>query len=242
MNIVWSAKSLRPTAGHESFLRTRILLFLFVSALIGWDGCAILSAAEPATRPRSNNQPNIILINLDDADWDVAEPIGDFGGFQHYPNLNELRTNGIIFRNFHVTSPLCGPSRASLITGQYAFKTDVRVNDERDAVAKGFPGGYRQFQNHGSFGDASAPFVLNHLGIWLQQAGYRTMHVGKYLHNEFGPTPGTPWSSVRPPGWDEFYASMGANYFSTYRYRSGSLDEDGDSLSNINALDLQEYE
>ncbi len=236
------ATTVRPqdTVGRGIFL-SQISLVLIALTFFCYADCVPIAADQPAARCRSNSQPNIILINLDDVDWEVAEPIGNFGGYQHFPNLNELRTNGIIFRNFHVTTPLCGPSRACLITGQYAFKTDVRVNDERDPIAKGFPGGYKQFLSHGSFGDPSAPFVLNHLGTWLQQAGYRTMHVGKYLHNGFGPDPGESWSTARPPGWDEFYASLGALYFNTSRYRSGSLDEDGDAVSNINTLEMQDY-
>ena len=71
-------------------------------------------------------KPNIILINLDDADSELFE--------LHYsdvlfPNIMNVARQGLAFRNCHVTTPICGPSRACLYRGQYAHNTGIRVND-----------------------------------------------------------------------------------------------------------------
>ncbi len=48
------------------------------------------------------------------------------------------------------------------------------------------------------------------LSVWLQRAGYHTMLVGKYLHDGY--------DFVVPPGWDDFYCSLGNKYFGTSRF------------------------
>ena len=58
------------------------------------------------------------------------------------------------------------------------------------------------------------------LPVWLQRAGYRTVHIGKFL-NRYGRTP--PPTEV-PPGWSEWYASVDP---STYRFYGYTLNENG---------------
>ena len=64
----------------------------------------------------SAQSPNIILINFDDADSEMFEQ-PDSG--QRFPNIMDVANSGISFSNLHVTTPICGPSRASLYRGQY---------------------------------------------------------------------------------------------------------------------------
>ncbi len=145
------------------------------------------------------NQPNIILINLDDADADLLSPATMA---ERFPNLNRFATDGLRFTNMHATTPLCGPSRASLFRGQYAHNTSIRVNDPHEPRSNGFGGGLRLYRDNG--------FCENDLSNWMKSAGYRTMMVGKYLHGDV--------VNQIPSGWDDFYSSLSADYYGTQRF------------------------
>lgn len=192
--------------------------------------CAWSSESPQAERP------NILLINVDDLDVMLFEE-GRAGGV--FPNLDRLAREGLLFDNCHVTSPLCGPSRASLLTGRYLFGHGVRSHSRTQSTSNGFRGGYSQYRGTDPEiqpGDA-IDWTQGDLSVLAGRAGYRTMLVGKYLHDDFTPEPGRPWSDVRPIGWDDFYASMGGKYFETTRYmsrRDGHYQEEAANLSNLN--------
>ena len=185
-----------------NFQRSRLRLFMFATiAFFGWiDGSTICYAFEEP------GQPNIILINVDDADADLFRP----NMLQaYYPNLREMAQSGIRFSNLHVTTPFCAPSRAALFRGQYAFSTGVKVNDPGNRTSNGFTGGYDEFLRRG--------YDSDELGVWMRNAGYRTMHVGKYHHHNF--------DSRVPPGWDEFRLTGGARYYNGYRFTNENNPE-----------------
>ncbi|MEM7453847.1 MAG: sulfatase, partial [Planctomycetota bacterium] len=144
-------------------------------------------------------QPNIILINMDDADAAMLSP--EFTS-EYYPAIDALAQEAIRFTNVHATTPFCGPSRAALMRGQYAFNTGIRVNNPATPTSNYFPGSYAEFVARGHDQDE--------LGVWLQDAGYRTMHIGKYHHANF--------DFRVPPGWDDFVLNGGGLYYNTYRF------------------------
>lgn len=170
---------------------------------------------DPSSHSGGPDKSNIILINLDDADYRMFEP----ELLKLYPHLAGLAKNSISFTNVHVTTPFCGPSRASLFRGQYAHRTGVRVNIPESPLSLGFKGGYREFlrRHH----------EQEELGVWMQRAGYRTMMVGKYHHNGF--------DFRRPPGWDDFYMSNGGRYHGTYRF---TTKDNPDGSNSRNPLDV----
>jgi arylsulfatase A-like enzyme len=141
-------------------------------------------------------KPNIVLINLDDAD---TELFSEFN-LQRYPNLKQLSDRALKFTNLHATTPLCGPSRACLYRGQYAHNTGILVNEPNHVAANGMPGGLRNYRDQG--------FFSNDLSTWMKDAGYHTMMVGKFMHGDFIP--------IIPPGWDDFYSYMGSRYYEFY--------------------------
>lgn len=83
---------------------------------------ALSMGARISGAPDSANRPNIILLMTDDQGY------GDLGCHGnpaiHTPNLDKLYGESIRFTNFHV-SPLCSPTRASLMTGRYNYRTGV---------------------------------------------------------------------------------------------------------------------
>ena len=90
------------------------------------------------------------------------------------PNtLALIADQGITFNRYYVSYPLCCPSRVSLLTGRYAHNHNVRGNVPPNGGYTGFKA--RQAYSH-------------NLATWLQGAGYRTIHIGKFL-NGYGDEP-----------------------------------------------------
>jgi N-acetylglucosamine-6-sulfatase len=107
---------------------------------------------------------------------------------------------GVTFDNNFDSFSLCCPSRASLLTGQYSHNNGVRGN----ALPEG---GYYKLDS------------TNTLAVWLQKAGYHTIHLGKYLNGY-----GTRNPREIPPGWSDWHGSVDP---STYRYYNYTLNENG---------------
>lgn len=191
-------------------------LLLFLSALI----------VATTTSESLAQRPNIIVINLDDAD---SEMLNDANILGRYPNMARFVTDGLRFTNLHVTTPICGPSRACFLRCQHAHRTGIRINDPNSPKSNGFDGGMQSY--------FEACHFENDLSIWMKDAGYRTMMVGKFLHADFMP--------YVPPGWDDFYHSLGGKYFATNRFTNRLAPEGrfetqalGDYRTKVEANDV----
>lgn len=159
-----------------------------------YDG--MLSAQDISTLYRSERtkRPNILVIMTDDQD--------DQGTLDYMPKVKSLLTDlGVHFINSFVVNPLCCSSRASFLTGQNSHNNGVWQNARN---GNGFDGGY----------GALAPTASNTLPVWLQQAGYRTALIGKYL-NQYGLD--VPRTDV-PPGWDQWIGLVDPKSYSYYNY------------------------
>ena len=181
------------------------LIFVAASMQCLFPGMPLANQAEAATfqtkvtqRTQSSLKPNIILINLDDAD---SELFSESTLAERFPNLAQLADRSVKFSNAHATTPLCGPSRACLLRAQYAHHCGIRVNEPDVPASYGFDGGMRSYLDRG--------YAEDDLSTWMQDAGYHTMHVGKFLHHQ------TVFTI--PSGWDDFYSSTGGRYFDTRR-------------------------
>jgi arylsulfatase A-like enzyme len=143
--------------------------------------------------------PNIIVIQTDDQDSGSLNP-------RVMPNATRLISSaGTTFSDYIDSGPLCCPSRAVLLTGQYGHNNGVMWNSPNpygDLVGKD-----------------------NTLPVWLQQAGYVTAHVGKYL-NFYARAVSSPDEVA--PGWDEWHTALeGIKTIPYYDYR---LHENGHSV------------
>jgi N-acetylglucosamine-6-sulfatase len=122
--------------------------------------------------------PNIVLVLTDDQRWDTLGAM---------PTVErELVRRGVTFANAFAVDPLCCPSRASILTGNYPHTTGVWSNGGRR-------GGWQAFRNE----------ERSTLAVWLQRAGYTTAFLGKYV-NSYA-------STVVPQGWNRWFAFVPSN-------------------------------
>ena len=133
-------------------------------------------------RNARQKRPNVIVIDTDD--MNVADMV------VMSKTLALLGGRGTTFSNSFVSYPLCCPSRATFLTGQYAHNHTV-ITDQR----------YGQLDN------------TNTLAVWLRHARYRTAMVGKYL-NGYGEIN----RREIPPGWRQWFALTGGTDQKRYRY------------------------
>lgn len=206
----------KPSSGFtDAPIRSRsgpgVLCFALLLVLAGSVDFATGGVVGPPVND-GQNRPNIVLINLDDADREMFEPETLR---QYFPAIHSLAKKGISFTNFHVTTPLCGPSRACLFRGQYAHSIDHRTNDAQGANTRGFQGDFKSFMEKG--------YYDNDIGTWMKQAGYHTAFVGKYINF-------VDSEKRMPAGWDDFYRSHGSRYYETSRFTNrkraqGSADK-----------------
>ncbi|MGJ8656326.1 MAG: arylsulfatase [Akkermansiaceae bacterium] len=95
-------------------------LLASLTPLYAQDAVAVEEAEPAPVVEEVKNQPNVILIMSDDQGW------GDFGTHGNTvietPHLNQLAKNSVSWENFYV-SPVCSPTRASLMTGRYNQRT-----------------------------------------------------------------------------------------------------------------------
>jgi arylsulfatase A-like enzyme len=144
-------------------------------------------------------QPSIVVIQTDDQTLDsLYATFSSFEGAgktRAMPNtLDLIGKRGMTFNRYYIPYPLCCPSRVSLLTGRYAHNHNVRGNVPPNAGYTGF-----------SFRGANS----HNLATWLQGAGYRTIHIGKFL-NGYGDEPFDNGLTV-PPGWSEWYSVLKAD-------------------------------
>jgi arylsulfatase A-like enzyme len=187
-------------------------LWIWVTAALllvfGVFGAVGARAAKPVARSKNvaDQRLNVVLILSDDERSD---------GTAVTKNVQTLLADrGVTFTDAHVTTSMCGPSRASILTGQYAHHTGVTDNFG--------PHSYPAFRA----GEES-----DDLGVWMHKAGYETGLVGKYV-NAY--TDGFVHHAI-PPGWDDWQVMDSVPMEAYYNYslnNNGHLVHYGDKPSD----------
>ena len=72
---------------------------------------------------RSDIPPNIVLIIIDDMGWVDTGVYGSM--FYETPNIDRLAAEGARFTQFYTASPVCSPTRASIMTGKYPARLNL---------------------------------------------------------------------------------------------------------------------
>ena len=146
---------------NEKKIKKKSILLIIVSLL------SIIIYSFNFLDGKNNNhspRPNIVFILTDDQAWNLLGRDSMYK-FMKTLNIDQLADEGMVFKNTFVTTSLCSPSRACFMTGCYAHKHGVYINESTDP----YP---------------NVPF----LPAILQQEGYETAFLGKW-HMKSGADP-----------------------------------------------------
>jgi arylsulfatase A-like enzyme len=151
----------------------------------------LLLSAGSLTAAEANARPNVLLVAIDDLnDW-----VGCLGGHPQArtPNIDALAGGGTSFTNAHCQGPICGPSRACLLSGSYPFTTGLYQQPNK----KDMQLDTKHFHGH-------------LLPQYFAQHGYETLAIGKICHgypdNMAFQTYGGKWEGFgpKPPNGHRF--------------------------------------
>jgi len=146
------------------------------------------SAFLPVRQAAAVTRPSFVVIMVDDMDARMIEDL---------PRLKSLTADrGLSFTSAYTAAPVCCPARASFLRAQYPHNTGVLANGPPQ-------GGFGAFRNGGM--EAST------VATWLQDAGYRTGLIGKYL-NDY-----EKLLKHVAPGWNRWFVYGGKGKYYTFR-------------------------
>src|SRR5919112_954060 len=183
-----------------SFLIKALLAVLLASAALAVLFFSAITGSPPTAVQTTPVNPNFVFVLTDDMRKD---------DLKYMPKTRALLgTQGMQFENAFVSNPLCCPSRATIMRGQYAHNTGVWFNTDSTI------GGWQAYKSRG--------YEQNNVATHLDRAGYRTGLFGKYFNSYDGTT--------KPPGWDQWFAFIGNSRYFDYDVNvNGTMTHSGTS-------------
>jgi N-acetylglucosamine-6-sulfatase len=174
------ARSRRPRRTLPS-LRSGLAVGLALTGL-AWSVTALRQV-----RGQQDPRPNVIVIVTDDQSADSIPNAYDVMPFLQHRALDP-NDHWVVFDHAYVNTPLCCPSRATMLTGRFPHHTGVQDNEDAE-----------------TFDETST------IATWLHGAGYQTGLVGKYLNLYPFERP-----AYVPVGWDRWWARQQGPVTSLY--------------------------
>lgn len=191
-----------PVMGQDPSKRRWVLL---VSTLV----LLMVSYGASAAADGAAFRPNIVVFVVDDFAHEDLERL---------PRLRELMFDpGVEFTRFATPNALCGPSRVSILRGQYSHNSGAINNKQVFGLA--YDRGLER----------------STIATWLQDSGYATGLFGKYL-NGYGRKYAPVGKTYVPPGWSEWYAGNVAKGYRFWLNENGRVVEfpiDGPHVNDV---------
>ncbi len=180
---------------------------LLAIALVALTACGkgdsqVRPEPDGAVGPGPQKAPNIVVVMTDDQATDTMQAMTQ--------TQRIIGDKGTTFEASVTSFPLCCPSRATFLTGQYAHNHGVLDNHPPE-------GGLGRLDQK-----ATMP-------VWLSEAGYRTAFVGKYLNGYGHDDLGGP--TYVPPGWDDWFGLTAQTKKAAFSYdanRNGKIESFGE--------------
>ena len=107
-------------------------LCILIAAGAAMAGCTAQQSSQvlPVSNPPTA-RPNIVFIMSDDHAYQAISAYGsDVSRLAPTPNIDRIAKNGAIFLNSYVTNSLCGPSRGTMLTGQFSHMHGFTKNGQ----------------------------------------------------------------------------------------------------------------
>ncbi len=156
---------------------------LAIGALVAIGALLVLAAGAfegDAPAQTTEEKPNVVLVMTDDQTVEQMRALKRVTGL--------IGRAGTTFTRNFATFPVCCPSRATYVTGQYSHNHHVRT----------------------TFYELDSS---NTLPVWLREAGYATAHIGKYLNHYGDRDP-----REVPEGWEEWHGSVDPTTYNFFDY------------------------
>ena len=185
---------------------TKIKSFIALFCIYSYSVSSQIEKPNDKSIIQSSNKLNVLLIIADDLNCDL-------GAYKNLivktPNIDRLAQRGVLFENAHNQYPLCGPSRASFMTGMYSNQTKITKNN-------------MNIRN-------SVPDVIT-MGQRFRQQGYQSIRIGKMFHYDNPSAIGTSGNDDIY-SWDQTVNPYGRDKLEEYKINTLSPRKYGGTLS-----------
>ena len=167
-----------------------------ISAHLFFTLFALLSVQESNALNFQSELPNIVLLMGDDHGWDETSYNGH--PYLHTPVLDEMAAKGLRLDRFYAASPICSPTRGSIITGRHpnrygTFSPGYSIRPEEISIAK-----------------------------IMKNAGYATAHFGKW---HLGPVKADSPTNPKAMGFDEYLSHDNFFELNPHLSRNGAAEQ-----------------
>lgn len=191
-------------------MKTQQLLPILIVGLLLFMNC---------TGPTPGKPPNVLLICVDD----LRPELKSFGSeYISSPYIDQLAQNGLSFQRHYVNAPSCGPSRYTLLTGQYGPAGNQALFQRAKRIAAG------------------AKTVDPNMPEWFRQRGYTTVSIGKVSHHPGG-LGGADWDDPEviemPNAWDRHLMPVGP-----WQHPRGAMHGLANGKIRIKASEMDVYQ
>jgi choline-sulfatase len=181
-------------------------LLIIISKLLSCSESSLKQVSQEDILSKKSEKLNVLLIIADDLNCDL----GAYGNLIiKTPNIDRLAERGVLFENAHNQYPLCGPSRASFMTGMYTNQTKITNNN-------------MNLRN-------SVPDVIT-LGQRFRQHGYQSVRIGKIFHYDNPSAIGTSGNDDIY-SWDQTVNPYGRDKIEEYKINTLTPRRYGGTLS-----------